>query len=1063
MPVKIKDLQERFATVPSARRAVPRQKRPSTKVAKQFDAAHDAVAKALSHVVGEVDTSDRRRAEYSTDASNYRVPPAVVVFPQSITETLDALATLRELPLAVTARGGGTSVAGNAVGPGAVFDFSRHLNRVLSIDAEAKTAVVEPGCVMSVLQQEAKPHGLRFGPDPSTQNRATLAGMIGNNACGPHAVAWGRTADNVVSLDVVDGTGRRFTAGRGDAEFTDVPGLKEFVENNLAIIRTEFGRFNRQVSGYSLEHLLPENGSDLAKALVGTEGTCVTVLEATVNLVELPTAPTLVVLGYADMPSAADAVPGLLAITGDGAPLAIEGLDARLVDVVKRVKGEGSVPDLPQGFGTVTGWLMVEVSGASAEEARGYAEEVVRCSGALDSTIIPAGPDATRMWNIRADGAGLAGRTLKNKQAWPGWEDSAVPPENLGAYLRDLDALMERFGVEGMPFGHFGDGCIHLRLDFPLDHGAEEFRGFLLEAAAQVSQHGGSMSGEHGDGRARSELLPAMYSPQAIALLEQFKALFDPQNLLNPGVVVNPAPVDADLRRPYAHTVRSCFPVGEDGGEVAGKLTGMGATTGAAGFAFHEDHGDLTVSAHRCVGVGKCRADYLSEGGFMCPSYRATKDEKDVTRGRSRVLQEAVNGRLIHGLASAEVREALDLCMACKACSADCPAGVDIARMKSEVLFRSYSGKPRPIDHYILGWLPRWTRLLTSLGPLVNVINAVLAIKPIGWLVLKVGGMDTRRALAPFSDTPFRKRWKKGTDPEVAAAKAGATPEDHGVGLASSSQGMQDYLLGDLQDDSSTASVRDPQHRDAQPRDPQQRDRRVVLWTDSFSDGIAPQVPLAAVKVLTAAGYHVIVPDKEACCGLTWITTGQLDGARKRLERLLGILGPYAVNGIPIMGLEPSCTAVLRSDLLDLFPDDPRAHAVAKATHTLAELLTDPATAPPADEFTVPDLSDLSAIVQPHCHHYSVLGFDPDEKLLRDAGATVKVLQGCCGLAGNFGMQKGHYELSVAVGEAALLPALRERSEGDQYLADGFSCRTQAVQLAGVEGKALVEIIAERL
>ncbi|MCA5894410.1 FAD-binding protein [Isoptericola sp. NEAU-Y5] len=977
--------------------------------------ARQAVVTALRTVVaGEVDASARRRAEYSTDASNYRVLPDAVAFPRSTADAVRALEVLRELKIPVTSRGGGTSVAGNAVGTGVVLDFSRHLTEVIEVDAEAGTATVEPGTVMSSLQRAAAGAGLRFGPDPSTQNRATLGGMIGNNACGPHAVAYGRTADNVVALDVVDGRGRRFTAGRGDPTFADVPGLAELVRENLALIRTQFGRFGRQVSGYSLEHLLPENGSDLAKALVGTEGTCVTVLGATVRMVPVPSAPTLVVLGYADMPSAADDVPALLWHQ----PLAIEGLDARLVDVVRRAKGEAAVPALPEG----AGWLMIEVGGASQDEATERAQAVVDASSALSSLVLPAGPDATKMWQIRADGAGLAGRTPAGEQAWPGWEDSAVPPEKLGMYLRDLDDLMARYGVDGLPYGHFGDGCVHLRIDIPMETSGSVLRTFMMDAARLVASHGGSLSGEHGDGRARSELLPLMYSPEAIRLMERFKALFDPHDLLNPGIVVRPAAVDADLRRPAARPVLSTLPVGDRGLVGEGPLRGVAKKTGHAGFAFAHDHHDLTTAVHRCVGVGKCRADNQASGGFMCPSYQATKDEKDVTRGRARVLQEALNGTLVGGLTAPEVHESLDLCLSCKACSSDCPAGVDMAQYKSEVLHRTYKGKLRPVDHYALGWLPRWARLA---GGMPRFVNKVLGVPWIAKAVLWAGGMDTRRQVPRFAEIPFRTWWRRGH----------AT---HGVpGLA----------VG------------------GRPGRPMTQDRpKVVLWADSFSDALAPSVPQAAVKVLAAAGYDVVVPSQQACCGLTWISTGQLDGARRRLSSLLSVLGPYAVNGIPILGLEPSCTAVLRSDLLDLFPDDPRAAAVAGATKTLAELLTSPETAPAAGTgWSIPDLSDLTAVVQPHCHQHAVMGFSADEALLRAAGAEIKVLAGCCGLAGNFGMQKGHYDVSVAVAENALLPALREAEPGTQYVADGFSCRTQAVQLEGTQGKALVEVIAERL
>mgnify|MGYP001312244188 CR=1 FL=1 len=934
-------------------------------------------------IEGEVDASTRRRAEYSTDASNYRVVPEVVVFPRSVDDVLATLETARELGVPVTSRGGGTSCAGNSVGPGVVMDLSRHLDAVVSIDPEERCALVQPGVVMAKLQKAAAPHGLRFGPDPSTQARATLGGMIGNNACGPRAVAYGRTADNVLELDVVDGQGRRFTAAQG---LEAVPGLEALVTANLELLRTELGRFGRQVSGYSLEHLLPERGRDLAKALVGTEGTVVTVLSAKVRLVEVAAAPVLVVLGYPDMPSAADAVPALLA----HAPLAIEGMDSRLVDVVRRVKGPQAVPALPEG----AGWLMVEVGGGDLDEALARARALAADAGTSAVGVFPPGPQATAMWRIREDGAGLGGRTPSGAQAWPGFEDSAVPPERLGAYLRELESLMAAHGIDGLAYGHFGDGCVHLRLDFPLAEGGEVMRAFMTDAAHLVAAHGGSLSGEHGDGRARSELLPVMYSREAVDLFAAFKHLLDPANTLNPGVLVDPRPLDADLRRPAARRLPA-----------------------AGGFSFAHDDGDFTTAVHRCVGVGKCRADNSAAGGFMCPSYQATRDEKDVTRGRARVLQELANGALVtRGWSAPEVHEALDLCLSCKACSSDCPAGVDMAQYKSEVLWRTYRGRLRPVNHYALGQLPRWTRLVTGLPGLARLANAVLSWRPAARAVLAAGGMDTRRAMVRFAETPWRRAYRS----QGIARRAAASPQPEGR-------------------------------------------RRVLLWVDSFGDTLDPGVPAAAARVLHAAGYEVILPERDVCCGLTWISTGQLDGARRRLDELLAVLGPYAVNDIPIVGLEPSCTAVLRGDLRELYPEDPRAVAVARATRTLAELLTAPAPIGPGEGWTLPDLSGVTAVVQPHCHHHAVMGFASDKALLEKAGAQIRTLAGCCGLAGNFGMEKGHYEVSVKVAESSLLPALRAAAPGTVYLADGFSCRTQGEQLAGVRGKHLAELLDAHL
>lgn len=955
----------------------------------------DLVAALRVAVAGEVDDSSRRRAEYSSDASNYRVVPLVVVYPRDADDVLAVHAVSRRTGTPLTMRGGGTSVAGNAIGPGIVLDTSRHMNQILEIDIEAKTARVQPGVILSTLQGRLAPHGLRFGPDPSTSNRATFGGLIGNNACGPHAVAFGKTSDNVVSLDLVDGAGRRVTA-RADGSDA-VPGLDELVSANLGLIRTEFGRFGRQVSGYSMEHLLPENGAHLARFMAGSEGTLATILEATVNLVEVPNALLMGVFAYGDMASAADAVVPMLAHK----PQALEGLDARLVERVAGAQASRSVPDLPDG----AGWLFVEMGADTAEEVEEAMAALVADSGTESYRIVRDPVETARLWAIRADGAGLSGRSSDGAECWPGWEDAAVPPANLGAYLREFDEVMERHGVTGQPFGHFGDGCIHVRLDIPLQHDGGPLRAFMQDAAELVTRHGGSLSGEHGDGRARSELLPAMYSPEAIALFGQVKALFDPNGLMNPGVMVDPAPLDRDLRRPAA------------------------PRNPGVGLAFTHDHGDLTEAVHRCTGVGKCRADSIGEGsGFMCPSHAATGDEKDVTRGRARVLQDAINGTLIGGLTAPEVRESLDLCLSCKACSADCPSGVDMAAYKSEVLYRTYKGKFRPMGHYSLGWLPLWMKFI---GWVPWLVNGVMSVNWLRRLILTIAGLDKRRSLPRFASTPFhRTTFAKAR--RKAPASSGA--ESHDI-----------------------------------------RGNTVVLWADSFTDGLSPEIPEAMVRVLEDAGLRVLVTAGDACCGVTWISTGQLDGAKRHLNHLLEVLGPFAVNGIPIIGVEPSCTAVLRGDLTDLLPDDPRAHAVAAATFTLAEVLTGRAPAKPGDGWQVPSLADVTAVVQPHCHQYSVMGFTADRDLLARAGATVTEASGCCGLAGNWGYESGHYDVSEKIAENSLLPALREAGlvssgeagpeapEGVVYLADGVSCRTQADAFAGVKGLHLAQVLAARL
>ena len=1001
----------------------------------------------------DVDSSTGTRARYSSDAGLTRIPPLAVAFPRTPEQAIAAFDLARAHGVPLTARGGGTSCASNAIGPGLVLDFSRHMNRVVSIDPEARTATVEPGCVGSTLQAAAAKYGLRFGPDPSSQNRATIAGMVANNACGPHATAWGRTSDNIVSLDCVDGRGRRFTATTShDAALSDVPGLASLIDSHLAPIRTQLGRFKRQVSGYSLEHLTPEGGRNLAAMLAGTEGTLVLILSVTVRLVPLPDAPVLAALGYRSMIEAADDVPSLLTHS----PLAVEGMDRRLVDVVRAHKGPGAVPALPEG----EGWLLVEV-GAPGEDVTASLERaraLCAASAAIDTVVYPPGAQASALWRIRADGAGLGGRTPPDgvgggdQQAWPGFEDAAVPPRSLGAYLRDFTTLMEEFDIDGLLYGHFGDGCVHVRLAMPLEtpEGVAHSRAFLQSAARICAAHGGSVSGEHGDGRARGELLRFMYTPEMLDLFARVKHVFDPDNLLNPGVLASPMDEAEAASRARA---RNAGAAGVAGGALElqpgvdpldANLRRVAARPMPAdgGFAFTHDGGDFTAAVHRCTGVGKCRAGV--SGTFMCPSYLATRDEKDVTRGRARILQEAANSQLVKAIDSPEVLEALDLCLACKACSADCPAGVDMARYRSEALFRTYRGCLRPVSHYTLGWLPRLTRVTARVPGLAAVANAIMSITPLRSLAFRLIGLDPRRGMPALQSGTFT-AWARRHSLLVGSVPSSVLPDPV--------SGSSDPVSESRERGGTPASPVADSPILSGPRDPSGRPYALV-WADSFSQTLDDAGARAVVDVLEANGFAPIVaPD--ACCGLTWITTGQLTGAKKHLSSLLGVLAPFAASGIPIVGVEPSCTAVLRDDLLDLLPDDPRSMLVSSATHTLAEVLS----AVPASARKLPSLEGVEIVAQPHCHHYSVMGWDTDQALLESLGARVTRLEGCCGLAGNFGMEAGHYDLSVAVASHSLLPSLSAQPDA-VYLADGFSCRTQAAQLAGRGGVHLATLLA---
>ncbi|MER7189196.1 FAD-binding and (Fe-S)-binding domain-containing protein [Streptomyces flaveolus] len=946
----------------------------------------DLEAALRGAVRGEVGFDVASRALTTMDASNYRRVPLGVVAPRDADDVAAVLEVCRERGVPVVARGGGTSIAGQATGTGVVLDFTRHMNRLVSLDPGARTAVVQPGLVLDRLQEAAAPHGLRFGPDPSTHSRCTLGGMIGNNSCGSHSVAWGTTADSVRELTVVTARGRRLRLGRDWAGAPE--GLRELVDGDLARLRTGFPALPRRISGYALDALLPEHGADVARSFCGSEGTLGVLTEAEVRLVEAPRARALAVLGYADEAGAAEAAAGLLPL----GPLTVEGM---AVDLVPSTRG------LPRGGA----WLFVETGGESQAEARARAEAVVRAADVVDALVVtdPAGQRA--LWRIREDASGTATRMADGAEAWPGWEDCAVPPARLGGYLRDFRSLLAAHGLRGTPYGHFGDGCIHVRIDFDLltDAGVARFRRFSQELADVVVAHGGSLSGEHGDGQARAELLPRMYGEETVALFERAKGIWDPDDLLNPGMLVRPAPLDANLR--FAVLPRD--PVDVE-------------------FGYPADGGDFSAAVRRCVGVAKCRTASVSGSGVMCPSFRATGEEEHSTRGRARLLHEMLAGELVtDGWRSTEVRDALDLCLSCKGCRSDCPVGVDMATYKAEFLHHHYAGRRRPAAHYAMGWLPVWLRWAarTRTAP---VVNALASVRPLAVVAKRLGGIAGERELPRLTGETFTRWWRRR---RPAAGRS-----------------------GDL----------------------------VVLWPDTFTEHLSPSVGRAAVRVLEAAGLRVALPPTlrgravgdgasrspaalltarrgTVCCGLTYVSTGQLDRARAVMRRTLDLMAPVLETRAPVVVLEPSCAAALRTDLPELLHDDPRAARLAARVLTFAEALERY-----APDWTPPAV-DRPVTGQTHCHQHAVLGDAADRRLREAAGLTGELSGGCCGLAGNFGFEKGHYEVSAACAEDQLLPAVRQAPDGAVVLADGFSCRTQLEQLAGVRGRHLAEVLAEGL
>ncbi|SFL92516.1 FAD-binding and (Fe-S)-binding domain-containing protein [Streptomyces pini] len=940
-------------------------------------------------VDGEVRFDTGTRAAYSTDASNYRQVPIGVVLPRTPEAAVEAVAVCREFGAPLLSRGGGTSLAGECCNTAVVLDWSKYCDRLVSVDPERRTCVVEPGIVLDELNRRLAPHGLQYGPRPATHPNCTIGGMIGNNSCGSTAQAYGKVVDNIRRLEVLTYDGLRMWVGPAGEEEPERPtageGRAAEIHRRLAalrdryadLIRERYPDIPRRVSGYNLDSLLPEHGFDVAGLLVGSESTLVTVLRAELDLVPSPAHTSLVVLGYPDIATAADHVPAVLRHE----PLALEGVDRRLVHF-QRVKNlnPDALEELPEG----DAYLMVQFAGDTIEEAGDRARALIDAEpGNVGHTWYDDPEHISELWMVRESGLGATAHVPGEHETWPGWEDSAVPVEGLGDYLRDLKALFEEFGY-GRPsvYGHFGQGCVHTRIPFHLRSadGVAHMRAFVERAADLVASYGGSLSGEHGDGQARGELLEKMFGPELVEAFGRLKAVFDPGNRMNPGKVVAPYRLDENLR--LGADYRPWEP------ETA--------------FAYPHDDGKFSKAAARCVGVGKCRS---LEGGVMCPSYRATREEEHSTRGRARLLFEMVrNGSPVNdGWRSKEVHDALDLCLACKGCKNDCPVSVDMATYKAEFLHHHYAGRPRPAAHYSMGWLPAVARLA---APVARTVNALLRVPALARAAKAVGGIAPERQVPVFAEQRFTDWWRERGGPRGDGRRG-----------------------------------------------------EVVVWPDTFTDHFHPSVGRAAVEVLEAAGFRVKVPGGSVCCGLTWISTGQLGVARRVLGHTLDVLREDLRRGTPVVGLEPSCTAVFRADAAELMPDDPDVGLLREQTRTLAELLAERARdwRPPAVE--------ARAVVQRHCHQYAVMGFDADRELMERAGVEADVLDaGCCGLAGNFGFERGHYEVSMACAEQGLLPAVREAGPGTLVLADGFSCRTQVEQAGtGRTPLHLAEVLAAAL
>ncbi len=954
--------------------------------------------KALGAAIrGDVAFDSGTRSVYATDSSNYRQVPLGVVFPIDHEDVVTTLRICAEHDAPIFARGAGTSLAGQACNVAVVIDTSRYMTRILDIDPVARTARVQPGVVLDDLRRAAEVHGLTFGPDPATHAWCTLGGMIGNNSCGSHALYAGKTVDNVESLTIALYGGETFEVGAyDDATREALPAggrLTGIVESLRAIgvryadeVRARYPDIPRRVSGFNLDQLLPGRDLHVARALVGTESTCVVVTEALVRLTVSPRHRRLVVIGYPDVYAAADAVPALL----EHGLLALEGFDGDLIDQMRaRPLNLEHLPLLPAG----RGWLIAEVGSDDPAAADALAEAVdASLPAELDRRRYDDPDTQRRVWLIRESALGTTALRADGGRNFEGWEDAAVAPERLGTYLRAMRELWDEFGYSGVWYGHFGDGCAHTRNDFDLStpEGLRTYRRFLGRAADLVVSLGGSMSGEHGDGQARGELLERMYGPTLVGAFREFKALFDPRGRMNPGKVVDPFPLDTNLR--YGPGYRSA-----------------GATMELP--IFGTDGAALQRAAERCVGVGRCRRD---DAGTMCPSYRATRDERHSTRGRAKLLVEMFQGETTPATwRNDDVKDALDLCLSCKGCVVDCPTRVDIAAYKAEFLSHYYEGRLRPRAMYALGLLPWAARGVSRIAWLPN---TVLRLPGIGRVARRMVGVTTARPAPRFARTTFRHG-------RIAAARRDVT------------------------------------------------DATVVVWPDTFTNAFRPTVADDLVAVLEASGDRVAIPSGWACCGRTLYDAGMLGRARTTLTRLLDILEPWTARGIPVIVPEPSCLAAFRDELPALLPDDPRAAILAGLARSPAEhLLASPGFEAALAARAVPDGGPESAtpiVVHPHCHGRAIGTPAADRAILARAGFAPDVLDaGCCGLAGSFGYRAEHEPLSRSIGEEQWLPKVRAAATaaGDgPVVIDGFSCVMQLDQLSELESTPLISVIRRAL
>lgn len=942
------------------------------------------------NVKGEVRFDAASRSLYATDLSIYRQVPIGVVIPRDADDVIATVAACRKFQAPILGRGCGTSLSGQCCNVAVVIDFSKYMNNIEGIDLHQSIASVQPGVICDQLRHAANAFGLTLAPDPATHQYCTLGGMIGNNSCGAHSLMGGKTVDNVEELEVLTYDGTRMRVGKtrpqeferivraGGRQAQIYTRLREIRDRYAAEVRRRYPRIPRRVSGYNLDELLPENGFHVARSLVGSESTLAVSLNAKLRLVPNPAKRALLVVGYPDLGTAGDHVPEILRFH----PTALEAFHKHVVDNMKaqgkKANGSGLLPK-----GNV--WMLIEFGGDTQREANDRAEAVIRklrkLPGDHEITLFETEKDQNALWHIRESGVG-ASRLPNKEEAWPSWEDTAVAPEKLGSYLREFSDLVTRkFNYAWTVFGHFGQGCVHARIAFDLKtaQGVAKFRRFMEEGADLVVRYGGSLSGEHGDGQAKGELLPKMFGPELMQAFSEFKSAWDPQWMMNPGKLIDANPLDENIRVGPDFKPRPVF----------------------THFQFPEDKGSFALATERCFGVGKCRS---LEGDTMCPSFRATREEKHSTRGRARLLFEMLRGdSIMDGWHDEGVKDALDLCLGCKGCKGDCPVSVDLATYKAEFLSHYWEDKVRPRHAYAFGLVDVWARLGSPAAGLVNLVTQTPGLSEMAKAAV---GMAPQRSIPPLASRTFQQWFQKRQ-----------RPHNHST-------------------------------------------REVVLWPDTFNNYFHPDIAQDAVEVLENAGFRVRVPERPVCCGRPLYDFGMLDRARTYLQRVVATLQQEIRDGIPVVVLEPSCASVFRDEMRNLLPHEENARRFSQQVFLLGEFLDKH-----APLYSPPLLRPKSkALLHGHCHQKALMGMEPDVKWLNKLDLDVQLIDsGCCGMAGSFGFEKEKYDVSVKCGEHSLLGTVRGEDPATWIVANGFSCQEQISQLTKRHAVHLAQLLAMTL